>query len=186
MTATDQTISGVAGRYASALFDLASEEKSAEATGEQLNAFQVLLDRSVDLTRLVRSPVFSAEDQIGAIAAICAKAEIGGLALNFIKLTARNRRLFAIADMIRAYGALAAAARGEVRAEVTSAEKLSGKHVADLKAALKTATGREVELATRVDGAILGGLIVKVGSRMVDYSLRTKLDNLKIAMKGTG
>lgn len=186
MTATDQTISGVPGRYASALFELASEEKSAESTGGQLNVFQALLDRSEDLTRLVRSPVFSAEDQIGAIEAICARAGIGGLALNFIKLAAKNRRLFAIADMIRAYGMLAATAKGEVRAEVTSAEKLSDKHVKDLKAALKSTTGREVQLATRVDRSILGGLIVKVGSRMVDNSLKTKLQNLKIAMKGTG
>jgi F-type H+-transporting ATPase subunit delta len=186
VTATDQTVSGVPGRYASALFDLASEEKSVEATGSQLNAFQALLNQSDDLTRLVRSPVFSAEDQIGAIAAICARAGIGGLALNFIKLAARNRRLFAIADMIRAYGALAATARGEVRAEVTSPERLSDTHIKELKAALKATTGREVGLATRIDRAILGGLIVKVGSRMVDNSLKTKLDNLKIAMKGTG
>jgi F-type H+-transporting ATPase subunit delta len=166
--------------------ELAGEENSVDSTAAQLNAFQSLLDQSVDLTRLVRSPVFSAADQIGAIEAICAKAAIGGLALNFIKLAARNHRLFAIAAMIKAYGALVAAAKGEVQAEVTSAEKLADKHVKDLKAALKAAIGREVQLATRVDRAILGGLIVKVGSRMVDNSLRTKLDNLKIAMKGTG
>jgi len=186
VTATGQTVSGVPSRYAGALFELASEAKSVDATGVQLKAFQALLDQSEDLTRLVRSPVFSAEDQIGAIEAICAKAGIGGLALNFIKLVTKNRRLFAIADMIRAYGMLLATAKGEVQAEVTSAEKLSDAHVKDLKAALKASMGRDVQLATRVDGAILGGLIVKVGSRMVDNSLKTKFDNLKIAMKGTG
>jgi len=185
VTATDQTASGVSGRYASALFDLAGETNSVDALGQSLATFQALLDESEDLVRLVRSPVFSAEDQVAALEAICAKAGIDGLALNFIRLVARNRRLFAIADMIRAYNALAAAAKGEVQAEVTSAEKLSDKHVKDLKAALKASIGRDVQLSTRVDGSILGGLIVKVGSRMIDNSLKTKLDNLKIAMKGT-
>ena len=185
MAATDQSVSGVAGRYASALFELASETKSVDKTGAGLDAFQALLDSSEDLTRLVRSPVFSADDQISALEAICAKAGVEGLALNFIKLVTKNRRLFSIADMIRAYANLLAASRGEVRAEVTSAEELSESHVKDLKAALKASIGRDVQLSTRVDPSLLGGLIVKVGSRMMDNSLKTKLQNLKIAMKGT-
>jgi F-type H+-transporting ATPase subunit delta len=185
VTATDQTVSGVAGRYASALFDLAQDENAVEPTQAALNDFQALLDESEDLRRLVRSPVFSAEDQIAALDAVAARAGIGGLALNFIRLAAKNRRLFVISDMIRGFGMLVATAKGEVRAEVTSADRLSEAHIDELKAALKASIGRDVQLATKVDAAILGGLIVKVGSRMIDNSLKTKLDTLKIAMKGT-
>ena len=186
VTARDTTVSGMPGRYATALFELAGETRETEAVGAQLAAFQSLLDQSDDLKRLVRSPVFSAEDQIGALDAIFAKANLTGLAGNFIKLAAANRRLFAVGQMIKDYLSLMAADRGEVRAEVTSAEPLSDTHVSELKAALKAQTGRDVLLSQRLDESILGGLIVKVGSRMVDNSLRTKLQNLKIAMKGTG
>lgn len=155
-----------------------------ETIGAQLATLQELLDESPDLTRLVRSPVFSAEDQIAALEAIGERAGISGLALNFIKLVTQNRRLFAISDMIRAYRALVAQSKGEIQAEVTSAEPLNDNHVGDLKAALKASMGRDVQLSTRIDPAILGGLIVKVGSRMVDNSLKTKLQNLRIAMKG--
>jgi F-type H+-transporting ATPase subunit delta len=182
----DQTVSGVPGRYATALFELAQEAKSVDQVGADLASFQALLDESNDLKRLVRSPVFSAEDQISALEALCAKAGITSFALNFIKLTAQNRRLFVLADMIKAYQTLVAQAKGEISAEVISADKLSPKHLADLKAAIKASVGRDVQLSTRVDSAILGGLVVKVGSRMVDNSLKTKLQNLKIAMKGIG
>jgi F-type H+-transporting ATPase subunit delta len=186
VAATGDTVSGVPGRYATALFELAQEEAVIDATGASLSRFQSLLDGSEDLRRLVRSPVFSAEDQLAALDAICAKAEIGGLALNFIRLVTRNRRLFAIADMIKAYRTLTAQARGEIAAEVTSAEPLGEQHLGELKAAIKSTIGRDVDLALKVDPAILGGLIVKVGSRMVDNSLKTKLQNLRIAMKGIG
>ena len=182
----DQTVSGVPGRYATALFELAHDANSVDHVGTDLANFQALLDESDDLKRLVRSPVFSAEDQILALDAVCARAGISGLALNFIRLAAQNRRLFVIADMIKAYRTLVAQARGEITAEVTSADALSAQHLADLKAAIKASVGRDVQLSTRVDPAILGGLIVKVGSRMVDNSLKTKLQNLKIAMKGIG
>ena len=185
MATTDQTVSGVPGRYASALFDLADEEKSVEQIGADLASFQAAIDASADLRRLVGSPVFSADDQLAAITALCAKAKISGTALNFIKLAARNRRLAALPAMIRGYAALAAAAKGEIAAEVISAEKLSAPQIKDLKAALKASAGRDVTLSTRVDASLLGGLIVKVGSRMMDNSLKTKLANLKIAMKGT-
>jgi F-type H+-transporting ATPase subunit delta len=185
VTAADQSVSGVAGRYASALFELAAEANATDKVGADLTSFQALLDASEDLVRLVRSPVFAADDQIAALEAICEKAGIDGLALNFIKLVTRNRRLFYLADMIRAYGALLAEARGEVPAEVTSADELSARHIAELKDTLRASIGRDVQLSTRVDPSILGGLIVKVGSRMMDNSLKTKLQNLKIAMKGT-
>ena len=185
MATTDQTVSGVEGRYANALFQLATEQKSVDKTGSELTQFQSAIDASPDLKRMVRSPLYSAADQIAAIDAICTKAGITGITVNFLKLVAKNRRLSAIAGIIATYATLLATAKGEVQAEVTSAEKLSDKHIKEIKAALKSAIGRDVQLAIRVDRSILGGLIVKVGSRMLDNSLRTKLQNLKIAMKGT-
>ncbi len=186
MTAKEHTVSGMPGRYATALFELASEARSVDAVAGHLDRFQALLDGSDDLRRLVRSPVFGAEEQLSAIDAILAKARISGLAANFIRLAASNRRLFAVSDMISAYRALVADARGEVTAEVTSAEKLTAAQMTKLKNALKASVGRDVQLATKIDPSILGGLIVKVGSRMVDNSLRTKLQNLKVSMKGVG
>lgn len=184
MAAEDQKVTGVAGRYASAVFELAREQKAHAAVGEDFARFQALIDGSEDLQRLVRSPVFSAKDQVAALNAILAAAGISGLAAKFIGLTAENRRLYLVSDMIRAYQALEADARGEVAAEAVSAVKLTAAQITKLKAQLKAATGQEVALSTRTDESILGGLIVKVGSRMIDSSLRTKLQNLKIAMKG--
>jgi F-type H+-transporting ATPase subunit delta len=172
------------GRYATALFELAQESNSVAAVSADLDSFATMLDASEDLTRLVRSPVFGAGEQIAALDAIFAQAGIKSIAANFIKLAAKNRRLFAVRDMINAFRALAAQARGQVAAEVVSAEKLSSAQVDRLKAELKASVGSDVELAQVVDPSILGGLIVKVGSRMVDNSLRTKLQNLKVAMKG--
>jgi len=182
----DPSISGVPGRYATALFELARDAKSIDSTGKDLNRFAALLDGSDDLTRLVSSPVYSAEDQARAVAAVMAKAKITGLAANFVGLVTDNRRLFAVREMISAYHKLVAIERGEVSAEVTSAEKLSAAQKTKLKAALKEQVGRDVIMEEKVDASILGGLIVKVGSRMVDNSLRTKLQNLKIAMKEVG
>ena len=185
MATTDQTVSGVPGRYASALFELASEEKATEEVSRQLSTFQSAIDQSEDLSRLVRSPVFSSEDQVSALGAVAGQLGITGTTLNFLKLVAKNRRLSVIPDMIKAFATLLAASKGEVAGEVTSAEPLSAAQLADLKAALKSALGRDVALTTRVDSSLLGGLIVKVGSRMMDNSLKTKLQTLKIAMKGT-
>ena len=185
VASTDQTVSGVTGRYASALFDLAVEEKSADATGQQLQAFGAAIESSDDLKRLVRSPVFSSGDQAAAIAAVATALGIKGSALNFLKLVAHNRRLAALPGMINAYASLLSQSKGELAGEVTSAEELSATQLKDLKAALKSSLGREVALSTKVDSSILGGLIVKVGSRMMDNSLKTKLQNLKVAMKGT-
>jgi F-type H+-transporting ATPase subunit delta len=182
---TDQTVSGVPGRYASALFELATEEKATEEVSRQLSTFQSAIDQSEDLSRLVRSPVFSSEDQVSALGAVAGQLGITGTTLNFLKLVAKNRRLSVIPDMIKAFATLLAASKGEVAGEVTSAEPLSATQLADLKAALKSALGRDVALTTRVDSSLLGGLIVKVGSRMMDNSLKTKLQTLKIAMKGT-
>ncbi len=185
MATADHAVSGVAGRYANALFDLATEDNSVVATGDALQSFLSLYDASDDLKRLMASPVFKTDAQMSALEALAAKAGINGLALNFLKLMGRNRRLAAVPGAIAGYQALVAKAKGEVTAEVTSAEKLSAKQIADLKAALKASIGSDVALTTTIDKSILGGLIVKVGSRMLDNSLKTKLQNLKVAMKGS-
>ena len=185
MATTDQTVSGVPGRYASALFELATEEKATEEVSRQLHSFQTAIEHSEDLNRLVRSPVFSSEDQVSALGAVAGQLGLTGTTLNFLKLAAKNRRLSVVPDMIKAYATLLAASKGEIAGEVTSAEPLTAEQLSDLKAALKSSLGRDVLLSTRVDSSLLGGLIVKVGSRMMDNSLKTKLQTLKIAMKGT-
>lgn len=185
--ATDQPMmAGVAGRYASALFELARESNKLADTEADLAKFERLLAASEDLRRMVRSPVFTAEEQTRAIGAVLEKAGIGGLAANFFKLIAANRRLFVASDIIRAFRELAARSRGEVTAEVASATPLGAAHLAELEKALAASVGKEVKLETRVDPALLGGLVVKIGSRMIDSSLRTKLSGLKTALKGAG
>jgi F-type H+-transporting ATPase subunit delta len=179
----DPITSGMAGRYATALLELALEQKSVDAVKRDLDGFDTLLAESKDLQRLVRSPVFGADEQAKALGAVLAKAEIGGLAANFLLLVARNRRLFAVRNMIKAYRALVARHKGEVSAQITVAEPLSEAHFAALKDALKSVTKREVEVDITVDPAIIGGLVVKLGSRMVDSSLRTKLNAIRFAMK---
>lgn len=176
----------MAGRYATAIFELALEAKALKSVEADLTGFAKLLDESTDLQRLVRSPVFSAEEQQRALSAIAGKAGIKDLTANFLNLVAANRRLFAVRDMIRAFHALAAKHRGEVTAEVVSAAELSDTQTKALKSALKAAVGQDVQLAPRVDPSLLGGLVVTVGSRMVDTSLRTKLNNLQFAMKEVG
>lgn len=183
--ATDDPISeGMAGRYASALFDLANEQKALAEIEKDLVKFQAMLDDSADLKAMVKSPVISRDDQGKALGALVAKASIGTTTGNFLKLIARNGRLFAIEDMIKAFRAQSARQRGEISAEVTSAVALNEAQLAELKSTLKAAVGKDVHLATRVDPSLLGGLVVKLGSRMIDSSLRTKLAGLRVAMKG--
>jgi F-type H+-transporting ATPase subunit delta len=160
--------------------------KALEKSSRILTVSAQALDAVEDLRRLVRSPVFSAEEQERAIAAILEEIQIEGLTANFLKLIARNRRLFAAPDMIKAFRALLARHRGQTSAEVTSAVKLEEGQVRALQAALKAALHKDVQLDQKVDSALLGGLIVKVGSRMVDSSLRTKLNSLKAVMKEVG
>jgi F-type H+-transporting ATPase subunit delta len=180
----DSIISGMAGRYATALFELALDNKAVDSVKNDLDQFDALANGSADLNRLVRSPVFGADEQLKALSAILAKAGITGLAANFLRVITTNRRLFAVRDMIRAYRALVARHKGEVTAQVTVAEKLNDKNLDALKSALKSVTGgKDIDLDVEVDPTIIGGLIVKVGSRMVDSSLRTKLNSIKFAMK---
>jgi F-type H+-transporting ATPase subunit delta len=175
--------SGIAGRYASALFELASEARQIPAVGADLSSFGRMIQESPDLQRLVKSPAYGAEEQVAAVSAILSRAGIGGLAANFIRLVASKRRLFAVEGMISAYAALADARAGVVKAEVTVAEPLSEKNRQAVSEALNAVTGKKVAFREKVDPAIIGGLVVKMGSRMVDSSVRTKLNSLKIAMK---
>jgi F-type H+-transporting ATPase subunit delta len=176
-------VSGMAGRYATALFELAQEANAIDAVRTDLERFDALVAESADLDRLVRSPVFSADEQLHALTAVLQRADIGGLSAHFLKLATSNRRLFAVRDMVRGYRELVARQKGEATAEVTVAEALKDEHVAALKDALKAVSGKDVDLKIKVDPAIIGGLVVKLGSRMVDSSLRTKLNSIKHAMK---
>ena len=179
-------VSGMAGRYATALFELALAENALDAVKADLDRFDALLAESADLARLVRSPVFGAEEQTKALAAVLDRAGIGGLAAKFLKVVTSNRRLFAVRDIIKGFRALVARHKGEVTAEVTLAEQPSEQHLAAVKDALKAVTKKDVQVDVKVDPSLIGGLVVKLGSRMVDTSLRTKLNAIKLAMKEAG
>jgi F-type H+-transporting ATPase subunit delta len=183
MASEQPIVAGVAGRYATALFELALEDKVLDKVRADLDRFDEMIGGSDDLKRLVRSPVFTADEQVKALAPILQKAAIDGVSANFVKLVAANRRLFALPQIIKAFRALVAKHKGEVTASVTVAEQLSDTHLKSLKDALNAVTGKDVDLQVQVDPAIIGGLVVKLGSRMVDTSLRTKLNSIKTAMK---
>jgi F-type H+-transporting ATPase subunit delta len=176
-------VTGMAGRYATALFELARDQKSIDAVRADLDRFEALMAESADLTRLVRSPVFSAEQQAKALTAVLAQAGIGGLTAKFLQVVAQNRRLFAVRGIIKDFRTLVARHKGEVTADVTLAEKPDERQLAAIKDALRAVTGKDVQVEVKVDASIIGGLIVKVGSRMVDSSLRTKLKSIKHVMK---
>ena len=184
MAGEDQLISGMTGRYAGALFELALEQKAVDQVKKDLEQFDAMIVGSADLNRLVRSPVFGVDEQLKAIGAILAKAGIGGIAANFLRVVTTNRRLFAVRSIIRGYCQLVARHKGEVSAQITVAEKLSDANLEALKSALTSVTGgKDIDLDINIDPAIIGGLVVKVGSRMIDSSLRTKLNAIKFAMK---
>ena len=176
-------ISGMAGRYATALFELARESNAVDQAQSDLKAFDALVAQSAELERLVRSPMFSADDQARAVGAVLDRMGLGGIAANFVRVVARNRRLFAVRDMITAFNRLVAQHKGEVTAQVTVAETLNDARLNDIRDALRQVTGKDVKVDVTVDPSIIGGLKVKLGSRMVDASLRTKLNSIKIAMK---
>ena len=186
MAKSASPISGIAERYAGSLFELARDTKSIDAVEKDLGRFEALLSGSEDLQRLIASPVFSADDQLKAISAVADKAKIGGLTGNLLKVVARNRRLFAVPAMIATFRRLAAENRGETSAEVTSAHALTAAQQTELKAALKGVAGKDVAIQLTVDPSILGGLVVKMGSRQIDTSLKTKLDSLKLVLKEVG
>ena len=183
---TGSIVFGIAGRYALALYELAEQEKAVDIIDAELGRFLDLLNDSDDLRELVRNPVFSAEDQTRAVSALLDKVGLSGLGANFIKLVASKRRLFAVRSMIDAYRVIVADKRGLVSAEVTVAEKLNDANRRSVEDALNGITGKTITLIEKVDPAIIGGLIVKMGSKMVDSSVRTKLNSIKLAMKEVG
>ena len=176
----------MAGRYATALFELALEGNEIDAVRADLDRFDALIADNPDLMRLVRSPVFGVGEQERALTAVLDKAGITGLAAKFLQAVTANRRLFAVSMIIRGFRALVAKHKGEMTAQVTVAEKLNDAHLEALKGALKSVTGKDVALDVQIKPDIIGGLIVKVGSRMVDSSLKTKLNAIKHAMKEAG
>ncbi|WP_068085378.1 F0F1 ATP synthase subunit delta [Polycladidibacter stylochi] len=186
MTDNVSLISGVALRYASALIDLAEEQGVIAEVEAGLYKFEALMNECEDLDRLIKSPAFTAEVQLKALTAVLEKAGITGLTANFVKLVAENQRLFALRSMINGFRVQLAERRGEVTAHVTTAQELSDEHIATLREAINASEGKNVNIAAKVDPSIIGGLIVKIGSRMVDASLRTKLNSLKFAMKEVG
>ncbi len=176
----------MAERYASALFELAVSEKKIPAVEKNLKRLGDLLKGSDDLMRLVKSPAFSADDQVAAIGAVMSKAKITGLVGNFVNVVAGNRRLFAVPDMLVSFSQKLAEHRGEVSAQVTVAQKLTAAQTKELKTVLKGVVGKDVALDMSEDASLLGGMIVKIGSRQIDTSLKTKLSSLKLALKEVG
>jgi len=183
---SSEATGAIAERYSAALFELAEQSSALDSVAGDLKTLKALIAESDDLRRLLRSPVLSRADQQKAIDALAAKAEFSGLTKNFLGLVAKNRRLFAIGGISEAYLNRLAAKRGEVTAQVASAVPLNETQVGAIGAALKTVVGSNVTLDVTIDPSLLGGLVVKVGSRMVDGSLKTKLQHLQLAMKGVG
>ena len=176
-------LAGVAGRYALALYELAHDQGQVDDVAKNLDAFDALYRESDDLRRLVRSPAYSAAEQTAAVGALLDRAGISGLAANFIKLTAANRRLFALPGMIRAYREKVRESKGIIRAEVRVAEKPSDAVIEEIKASLRDVAKSEIDLDLHIDPSLIGGIVVKMGSRMVDASLRTKLNSIRLAMR---
>jgi F-type H+-transporting ATPase subunit delta len=177
-------VSEVAGRYAAALFELARDEGKLDEVARDLESLGRMLDESPELTRLVRSPLFDREQQEKALAQVLERAGAGPLVRNFAGVVARNRRLFALRDMATGFARLLAEHRGEVVARVTSAHPLSEAQLSRLKAELSAEMKTDVRLDAAVDESLLGGLVVRLGSRMIDSSIRSKLQRLEFAMKG--
>ena len=183
MAAAEPNVAGLAGRYAAALFELARDSRVLDQVADDLDALGRMIGASADLARLIRSPVLKRQDQARAIDAILTKVGAGQLTRNFVGVVARKHRLFELPAMIRAYRTLLARHRGEVTADVTSAQPLEERQLDALRARLRQSLGREPRIATRVDPDLLGGLVVRVGSRMFDSSLRTRLNQTQLAMK---
>ena len=180
-----QVALGLSGRYATALFDLAIADQSLDAVSTSLAAVKAALAASPDLTALTTSPMVSREAAGAGIAGVAASLGLDTLTRNFLGVLAANRRLAALPAVIRDFNALAAARRGEITARVTAAHALSDEQQAALSAKLKAGLGRDVALDITVDPAILGGLVVRIGSRMIDTSLKTRLESLGQALKGS-
>lgn len=181
--ATSPTISGAAWRYAEALFDLALDQNALAAVETDLATLKGAIDASADFRAFLLSPVYDADEKAKAIAAIADKAGVSTLTKNFLGVVAANRRLFALESMIAAFSKRLADHRGEVAAEAVSAAPLNDEQTKRLRGEIERVVGKAVKLSVKVDKDLLGGMIVKVGSKMIDSSLKTKLNRLKSVMK---
>jgi F-type H+-transporting ATPase subunit delta len=179
-------LGGIAERYATALYELAEADKQLDIVAGDLGDIKAMINGSADLRRLIRSPLIDRDKQAEAIAAVLAKSGVSDLTRRFVGVVTANRRLFALPQVIDGFLALLAARRGEVTAQVTSANKLDPRHVEALTETLRRVIGGKITVDLKVDPNILGGLVVRVGSRMFDSSLRTKLQRMQLAMKGIG
>ena len=177
---------GLAGRYAAALYELADADNKLDKVADDLRALDVMISESDDLSRLISSPVLSRTEQADGILAICKKASMDDLTQRFVGACAQNRRLNVLSSIIKAYLGELSHRRGEATAQVISAEKLDDSQLKAVSDALKKSIGTKVAVEAKVDETLLGGMIVKVGSRMVDSSLKTKLQQLHLSMKGVG
>ena len=186
MSSETNGATGLTGRYASALIELAESAKSLDKVADDLTSLRSMIQDSADLGRVISSPVLSREEQVKAITALCAKAKMNDLTTNFVGTVAQNRRLPALEGMINAYLDELSRRRGEAKAHVTSAKKLTAGQLKAVSDVLKKAVGSKVSLEADVDESLLGGMIVKVGSRMIDTSLKTQLQQLHLSMKGIG
>ncbi len=186
MATSSSIVAQIAGRYAAALFDLAKEQGALDAVAADLDGLSAMIAESADLRLLLRSPLVRRGDQGRAMAALAMAAGLGPLVGNLLRLVARNGRLFTLPALIVAFKARLAAERGERTAHVTSAQPLSDSQQAKLKAELSRLLGADVNIDPSVDDSLLGGLVVRLGSRQIDGSLKTKLDRLAVAMKGNG
>ena len=175
--------SGLAGRYATALYELAEADKQLDTVAQDLNAISDMVADSDDLSRLIRSPVIARDDQIAAMDAILTEAGVSELTKRFIGVVAQNRRLFALTGMIKQFQGILARRRGELIAEVTTAQALTDAQRQAIEDGLKKAMGTKVAVDARVDEDLLGGLMVKVGSRMIDSTIKTKLQQLRLSMR---
>lgn len=184
ISSTGPVVAGVAGRYATALFDLARDAKALDAVAASLDKVAAALDQSPDFAALIRNPLISRDQAAQALARVSESLGLDALAGRFLGVLANNRRLGALADTIAAFRALLAHYKGETTAQVASAHPLKPEQVEALKGRLAASLGKAVQVETRVDPSLLGGLVVKIGSRMIDASLKTKLDTLSLAMKG--
>jgi F-type H+-transporting ATPase subunit delta len=176
-------VSGLAERYAAALFDLADERRTLDEAAGDLRQLRGMLESSGDFLRLIRSPVLSRGEQAKAIGVLAERAELSSLVRDFLAVIARNRRLFAVPAIIEAFLHKLAARRGEVNSQVTTAQPLSETQLATLTEQLRRSIGSRVSVDVRVDPELIGGMIVRVGSRGVDGSIKSKLQRLQLAMK---
>lgn len=184
MPANSATASGLATRYATALFDLAAERNQLDAVGKDLEQLGAAVAGNAELARLLSSPIVSREEHGRATTALAERLGLSELTGHFLGVLARQRRLFALPAIIHEYQRMLAVHRGEETAEVVSAVPLSEDQLAQVRESVAAHVGKPVSLETSVDPSLLGGLVVRVGSRMIDASLKTKLHNLELSMRG--